>query len=51
MPTLIFTLEGSSDDLDRLRTRVDGAIHDAVDEATDDGDIEEDAVDISWSWD
>ena len=51
MPALVFTIEGDISDLDWLRTRIEGAIQDLVDENVDDGGLAEGAVEVGWTWD
>lgn len=50
MATLVFTLDGEPADLEWVRTRVDGAIQEVIDEAVDEGRLVEEAVDLSWDW-
>jgi hypothetical protein len=47
MATLMFTLDGESADLEWIRTRVDVAIQEVIDEAVDEGRIEEGAVNLN----
>lgn len=51
MTALVFTIEGDASDLDWLRTRIEGAIHEVIDEDVDDGRLAEGLVQVSWTWD
>lgn len=50
MASLVFTLDGSHEDLDWVRTRVHGVIVDEIEEQVEDGRIGEGAIEVSWEW-
>lgn len=50
MTTLTFYLEGDHENLDWVRTRIDGAIHEVIDEAVEEGRIPEGSVGIDWEY-
>lgn len=50
MPTLTFYIEGEHSDLEWVRTRIDGAIHEIIDEAEDENRLDG-SLGVDWEYD